>query len=392
MSVLRPPSVLRLLHAQTAQAAVDLALPRWLSGSACSCSRGGSRSTDDLSELPASYFRHGMINAAGRQDRGTELSHGRFLRALEVALERDALLRERLVERHGFVVHRVHLAEQKRKLHVLWDCHPGRAAECEAEMSKLVGRLRDLVARNARAKATPFIQFKHDHLSERATATALGLEQILRERAAHQRPQGGEDGGAAAAGAAAASPMSAAAEDDDNWSPSSNESPSAMTAMAASGDQRDGGGPASGDAGAHHRQQPGSSSSAKRSTSAPPSWTEGLQVLEETHLAAQQHHPRHSRGQSQLFGQEEDSAEARCQEAEARRLNREEAASAAVEAEAAAFLAEIEKLRAAKLASHYHGAGGMAQFASGVESAAAGGAPGARSAQRGEAARTQRAK
>lgn len=52
---------------------------------------------------------------------------GRLESALESVLLADGYLREHLVSRHGFSIHRVRYAKDRRTVHILWDAAPGQA-------------------------------------------------------------------------------------------------------------------------------------------------------------------------------------------------------------------------------------------------------------------------
>jgi hypothetical protein len=52
---------------------------------------------------------------------------GRLESALESVLLADGYLREHLISRHGFSIHRVRYAKDRRTVHILWDAAPGQA-------------------------------------------------------------------------------------------------------------------------------------------------------------------------------------------------------------------------------------------------------------------------
>lgn len=52
---------------------------------------------------------------------------GKLETALESVLLADGYLREHLVERYGFSVHRVRFSKDRRTAYILWDASPGKA-------------------------------------------------------------------------------------------------------------------------------------------------------------------------------------------------------------------------------------------------------------------------
>ncbi len=120
-------------------------------------------------------------------------ANGRIESAIEGALLADAVVREQLVERLGLTVHRVRLTSDRRTAHILWDANPGAAAACELGLRRCAFRLRRHIAKVTRARNTPFLEFRHDHLPPRQASVAAAIERVEREAAVEAA--GGAAGG-----------------------------------------------------------------------------------------------------------------------------------------------------------------------------------------------------
>lgn len=100
----------------------------------------------------------------------------------------DAIVRDQLVQRHGLAVHKVQLSRDRRTAFILWDSNPGSAAACAESLQRNAYRLRSSVAKIAKAKHTPRLEFRHDHLPPQQAAVARALEWAEVDAAAGEHP------------------------------------------------------------------------------------------------------------------------------------------------------------------------------------------------------------
>lgn len=140
--------------------------------------RDSSRLTGDLE----SYFRvpPELESATTRKGRILE---GRFEIAVESVLNADGLLREQLVMKNGFTVHKIRLSRGQRKATILWDCYPGKVAECARIAVANAFRMKNMIARNLRGRHVPHLEFVHDHLPPAKEDLVRAFEHVERELA-----------------------------------------------------------------------------------------------------------------------------------------------------------------------------------------------------------------
>lgn len=115
---------------------------------------------------------------------GQRRALGKLEGAVEAVLLGDAIIRERLVQRQGFTVHRIRLTNDRRRASVLWDAHPGREEACAKELQHIAYRLRGCIAKALRSKHTPYLEFKLDRLPPRQAGVADALRKVEREQRA----------------------------------------------------------------------------------------------------------------------------------------------------------------------------------------------------------------
>jgi ribosome-binding factor A len=160
-----------------------LALPARLCWSpqigASACQARCSRSTQaDDEQASTSYYTTPVRDVLDGRGVAERRLTSRLLTALEQAVVGDAVISEVLVQRHGFAVHRVRLSGDRRTMHILWDAHPGAAEACGAELQRSAWRLRATMAKIAKTRFTPRLEFRHDRLPTGAAATASALERV----------------------------------------------------------------------------------------------------------------------------------------------------------------------------------------------------------------------
>lgn len=68
----------------------------------------------------------------------------------------------------------VRASRDRRRCVVLWDCFPEQVAACERRLAGCASLVQALVGERLKARHTPFLEFKHDRLTQGQVGTVDG--------------------------------------------------------------------------------------------------------------------------------------------------------------------------------------------------------------------------
>lgn len=89
----------------------------------------------------------------------------RVHRALSAVLERDARLRQDLVEQIGFTVKDVRVSPDHAKAFILWNAYNSSRMDAEVALRQATARLKSGIAKAMAAKSVPRLEFRYDQVS-----------------------------------------------------------------------------------------------------------------------------------------------------------------------------------------------------------------------------------
>ena len=106
----------------------------------------------------------------------------RVHRALSAVLERDARLRQDLVEQIGFTVKDVRVSPDHAKAFILWNAYNSSRVDAEAALRQATSRLKSGIAKAMATKSMPRLEFRYDQLSSQQEQMERLFERLEEER------------------------------------------------------------------------------------------------------------------------------------------------------------------------------------------------------------------
>ncbi|GAX76511.1 hypothetical protein CEUSTIGMA_g3957.t1 [Chlamydomonas eustigma] len=124
--------------------------------------------------IKVDYYRHPQNPSPPSGSIGQRRLQGHIERSITNIINFHAVIKERLVEPYGFVLHKVSLSLNRQTVSILWDCHPATSSRCSEELKRMEPKIRAELASQNLLKKVPNLVFQRDMLkASEATAAAL---------------------------------------------------------------------------------------------------------------------------------------------------------------------------------------------------------------------------